>query len=100
MTEHQSIKETLDVIRKALETDTDNNIEDNKEDNQEDILLLNQLVNEDGTINFIESQKLSKNETVNILNKKLDSLFEESLVKWLDNNVPLYLEKYFENKKV
>lgn len=96
MTEHQSIKETLDVIRKALETDTDNNIEDN----QEDILLLNKLVNEDGTINFIESQKLSKNETVNILNKKLDSLFEESLVKWLDNNVPLYLEKYFENKKI
>ena len=96
MTDQQSIKETLEVIRKALETDTENNIDKN----YENVLLLNKLVNKDGTINLIDSPNLSKNETVNILNKKLDDLFEESLLKWLDNNAPLYLDKYFKNKKI
>ena len=96
MTDQQSIKDTLEVIRKALETDTENDIDKN----YENVLLLNKLVNKDGTINLIDSPKLSKNETVNILNKKLDDLFEESLLKWLDNNAPLYLDKYFKNKKI
>ena len=47
MTEQQSIKETLNVIRKALESD-DNSSAEKINDN---ILILNKLVLKDGTIN-------------------------------------------------
>jgi len=95
MPEQQSIKDTLEVIRKALEEDDDPNIS-NLNDN---VLVLNQLVKEDGTINIIEDSYLSKEETLLILNKKLDEQFEKYFNKWLDNNLPKYLEKFIKNKK-
>ena len=45
MTEQESIKQTLDVIRKALEEDT---VSENYQ--TKDILILNKLVKNDGTI--------------------------------------------------
>ena len=95
MSENQSIKETLNVIRKALEEDDSPNIE--KINNN--ILILNKLVKDDGTIDLIEDTKLSKSETTMILNKKLDQVFEKYLTKWLDKKAPSYLDKYFNNKK-
>ena len=95
MPEQQSIKDTLEVIRKALEEDDVPNIS-NLNDN---VLVLNQLVKEDGTINIIEDSYLSKEETLLILNQKLDEQFEKYFNKWLDNNLPKYLEKFFKNKK-
>ena len=94
MPEQQSIKDTLDVIRKALEEDGESStkkIEDN-------ILILSHLVKEDGTINVIEDNSLTKSEIKEIFDKKLEKLFDQHFEKWLDSKLPTYLEKYF-NKK-
>ena len=94
MGDTQSIKDTLSVIRKALEEDPVNS---DKKIN-ESVLILNQLVGKDGTINSINESNINKTETIKILNHKLDEIFEKYLTKWLDNNVPQYLERYFKNK--
>tara|TARA_B110000438_G_C15473595_1_gene504208 strand:+ start:334 stop:624 length:291 start_codon:yes stop_codon:yes gene_type:complete len=96
MPEEQTIKYTLDVIRKALEEDeiADTDLID------ENILILDQLVSDDGKIKSVKDSNLKKNETLNILDSKLDQIFNEHLTKWLDKNIPLYLEKYFKNKKI
>ena len=97
MTENQSIKDTLDVIKKALE---DDNQSININDNQDDVLILNQLVRQDGTINVINDSFLTKKETYDLLNNKLDEVFATHLTKWLDKNLPTYLEKYFKDKNL
>jgi len=95
MTEHQSIKETLNVIRKALEDDDKPNVNDINSN----ILILNKLVKDDGTINIIKDSNLNKKQVSDILKNKLDEVFDSHLSEWLDKNVPQYLEKYFRNKK-
>ena len=97
MTEKQSIKDTLNVIRKALEED-DQSI--NINDNQDNVLILNRLVRQDGTINVINDSFLTKKETYDLLNKKLDEVFATHLTKWLDKKLPTYLEKYFKDKNL
>ena len=96
MNESQSIKETLSVIRKALEDDDIENIKNN----DDNILFLNQLVENDGTINILKKNTLTKKDTINLLNNKLDEVFETHLSKWLDINIPNYLEKYFNKKDI
>ena len=71
MSEQESIKQTLDVIRKALEDEDSPNIQEINDN----ILILNKKVKDDGTIDLIEDTKLSKSETTMILNKKLDQVF-------------------------
>ena len=78
MSEQESIKQTLDVIRKALEDEDSPNIQEINDN----ILILNKKVKDDGTIDLIEDTKLSKSETTMILNKKLDQVFEKYLTKW------------------
>ena len=95
MSEQESIKQTLDVIRKALEDEDNPNIQEINDN----ILILNKKVKDDGTIDLIEDTKLSKSETTMILNKKLDQVFEKYLTKWLDRKAPSYLDKYLNNKK-
>ena len=95
MSEQESIKQTLDVIRKALEDEGSPNIQEINDN----ILILNKKVKDDGTIDLIEDTKLSKSETTTILNKKLDQVFEKYLTKWLDKKAPSYLDKHFNNKK-
>ena len=94
MPEQQSIKDTLDVIRKALESDETSSTEI-VDDN---VLILNKLVSNDGTINTINNEYLNKNEVSALLNDKLDLVFDKYFTKWLDKNLPKYLEKYFKNK--
>ena len=93
MPEQQSIKNTLNIIRKAIE-------EDDKSESQkdDDILILNKLVNEDGTIDILENQFLKKEEVKEILNQKISEIFRDHFDDWLDKNIPSYLDKYF-NKK-
>ena len=62
MSEQQSIKDTLDVIRKALEDD-----ESSLEEIKDNVLILNKLVKEDGTIDVIEDNSLTKSEIKEIL---------------------------------
>ena len=93
MPEQQSIKNTLNIIRKAIE-------EDDKTVSQkdDDILLLNKLVKEDGTIDILENQFLKKEEVKEILNQKISEIFKDHFDEWLDKNIPSYLDKYFKKK--
>ena len=93
MPEQQSIKNTLNIIRKAIE-------EDDKSESQkdDDILILNKLVNEDGTIDILENQFLKKDEVKEILNQKISEIFNDHFDEWLDKNIPSYLDKYFKKK--
>ena len=93
MAEQQSIKNTLNIIRKAIE-------EDDKSESQKDdsVLILNKLINEDGTIHILENNFLKKEEVKEILNQKISEIFQDHLDNWLDRNVPRYLDKYFKKK--
>ena len=93
MPEQQSIKNTLNIIRKAIE-------EDHKSESQKDdeILILNKLVKDDGTIDILENQFLKKDEVKEILNQKVSEIFKDHFDEWLDKNIPNYLDKYFKKK--
>ena len=93
MPEQQSIKNTLNIIRKAIE-------EDDKSESQKDdnVLILNKLVKEDGTIDILENQLLKKDEVKEILNQKISEIFKDHFDNWLDRNLPRYLDKYFKKK--
>ena len=93
MPEQQSIKNTLNIIRKAIE-------EDDKSESQkdDDILILNKLVKDDGTIDILENQFLKKDEVKEILNQKISEIFKDHFDEWLDKNIPSYLDKYFKKK--
>ena len=93
MSEQQSIKETLNVIRKALEDEESTLLE-----NDDDMLILNQLVKEDGTIEVLDNKFLKKEEVKEILNQKLSEIFSEHFDKWLEKNIPNYLEDRFKKK--
>ena len=93
MPEQQSIKNTLNIIRKAIEED--NNSESQKDD---EILILNKLVKDDGTIDILENQFLKKDEVKEILNQKISEIFKDHFDEWLDKNIPSYLDKYFKKK--
>ena len=86
MPEQQSIKDTLDVIRKALEDD-----ESSLEEIKDNVLILNKLVKEDGTINVIEDNSLTKSEIKEILDNKLEELFDQHFEKWLNSKLPCLL---------
>ena len=93
MPDQQSIKNTLNIIRKAIE-------EDDKSESQkdDDILILNKLVKDDGTIDILENQFLKKDEVKEILNQKISEIFKDHFDEWLDKNIPNYLDKYFKKK--
>ena len=93
MPEQQSIKNTLNIIRKAIEED--DKLDSQKNDN---VLILNKLVNEDGTIDILKNQFLKKEEVKEILNQKISEIFQDHFDDWLDRNVPRYLDKYFKKK--
>ena len=88
----KSISETLNVIRKALQEDSVDNIEKN-------VLILDQLVKKDGTIKIIKSKNIKQQEIKEILNDKFSEVFEQHFEKWLSKNIPNYLEKYFSKKE-
>ena len=91
--QQQSIKNTLNIIRKAIEEDDKS--ESKKDD---DVLILNKLVNKDGTLDILENQFLKKDEVKEILNQKISEIFKDHFDEWLDKNIPSYLDKYFKKK--
>ena len=93
MPEQQSIKNTLNIIRKAIEED-----DKPESQNEDNVLILNKLVNEDGTIDNLENQFLKKDEVKEILNQKISEIFKDHFDEWLDKNIPNYLDKYFKQK--
>ena len=92
MSNNESIKDTLDVIRRALE-DKDDFTEKN-----DNILILNKKVNDDGTVKLLnESDEI--NAINNVIYKKLDDLMEKKMTVMLKNQLPIILDNYFKNKK-
>ena len=92
MSNNESIKDTLDVIRRALEDK-----EDFTEKN-ENILILNKKVNDDGTVKLL-NQSDDINEINRVIDKKLDDLMEKKMTTMLENQLPVVLDNYFKNKK-
>ena len=92
MSNNESIKDTLDVIRRALE---DNDDFTEKNDN---ILILNKKVNDDGTVKLL-NQSDEINAINNVIDKKLDDLMEKKMTAMLKNQLPIILDNYFKNKK-
>jgi len=91
MSEDKSIKETLDVIRRALEDEDSNNVDKN-------ILILNRRVNKDGTINVIKDKDITKDEVRKILDEKIQYIFEKYFDQWLEKKLPAYIDKYLQKK--
>jgi len=92
MSNNESIKDTLDVIRRALE-DKDDFTEKN-----ENVLILNKKVNDDGTVKLL-NQSDDINEINRVIDKKLDDLMEKKMTTMLENQLPIILDNYFKNKK-
>ena len=92
MSNNESIKDTLDVIRRALEDKGDFT---EKNDN---ILILNKKVNDDGTVKLL-NQSNEINAINNVIDKKLDDLMEKKMTTMLENQLPIILDNYFKNKK-
>ena len=92
MSNNESIKDTLDVIRRALED------KDDFTDKNENVLILNKKVNDDGTVKL-----LNQSDDINAINKiidnKLDILLEKKMTAMLENQLPIILDNYFKNKK-
>ena len=92
MSNNESIKDTLDVIRRALE-DKDDFTEKN-----ENVLILNKKVNDDGTVKLL-NQSDDINAINRVIDKKLDDLMEKKITTMLENKLPIILDNYFKNKK-
>jgi hypothetical protein len=92
MSNNESIKDTLDVIRRALEDK-----EDFTEKN-ENILILNKKVNDDGTVKLL-NQSDDINEINRVIDKKLNDLMDKKMTTMLENQLPIILDNYFKNKK-
>ncbi len=92
MANNESIKDTLEVIRRALEDENDFAA---KNDN---VLILNKKINDDGTVKML-GQSNDIDEVNNVIEKKLTDLLEKKMSNMLENQLPNILDKYFKNKK-
>ena len=92
MSNNESIKDTLDVIRRALEDKNDFT------EKNENILILNKKVNDDGTVKLL-NQSDDINAINRVIDKKLDDLMEKKMTTMLENQLPIILDNYFKNKK-
>ena len=89
-----SINESLEIIRKALEdekTDVINDLSSN-------ILVLNQKVNSDGTIHLLQKDDNINNQVNDIIDQKISYLVENKIEKILDEKIPKLLKNYFDSK--
>ena len=89
-----SINQSLEIIRKALEEE---NIDTNK-DLSSNILILNQKVNSDGTIKLLENNQDINKKVNDIIDQKLSYLIENKVEKILDEKIPVLLKNYFDSK--
>ena len=89
-----SINESLEVIRRALEDEK--NISD--KDLSSNVLMLNQKVNSDGTIKLLQKDEDINNEINDIIDQKLSYLVENKIEKILDEKIPKLLKNYFDSK--
>jgi len=94
MNTKNSINESLEIIRRALEDETN----DTNKDLSSNILILNQKVNRDGTIKLLQNDDDINTEINNIIDQKLSYLVENKIEKILDEKIPTLLKNYFDSK--
>ena len=94
MNTKNSINESLEIIRKAPEDEKNDTIKDLSSN----ILILNQKVNSDGTIKFLQKEEDINSEINNIIDQKLSYLVENKIEKILDEKIPKLLKNYFDSK--
>jgi len=94
MNTKNSINESLEVIRRALEDEK--NISD--KDLSSNILILNQKVNSDGTIKLLQKDDDINSEINDIIDQKLSYLVENKIEKILNEKIPQILKNYFDSK--
>ena len=94
MNTKNSINESLEIIRRALEDEKN----DSKKDLSSNILILNQKVNSDGTIKLLKKDNEMNNEINDIIDQKLSYIVENKIEKILDEKIPQLLKNYFDSK--
>jgi len=94
MNTKNSINESLEIIRRALEDE----INDSDKDLSSNILILNQKVNSDGTIKLLQKDEDINNGINDIIDQKLSYLVENKIEKILDEKIPKLLKNYFDSK--
>ena len=94
MNTKNSINESLEIIRRALEDERN----DTNKDSTSNILILNQKVNSDGTIKLVQKDDDINNEINDIIDLKLSYLVESKIEKILDDKIPQLLKNYFDSK--
>ena len=94
MNTKNSINESLEIIRRALEDEKN----DSNKDLSSNILMLNQKVNSDGTIKLLQKDDNINNEINDIIDQKLSYLVENKIEKILDEKIPKLLKNYFDSK--
>ena len=92
MTSNDSIKDTLDVIRRALEDENDFSLQN------DNVLLLNKKINDDGTVKLLNKSD-DLNAINSIIDEKLSNLIEKKMTQMLEKKIPIILDNYFKNKK-
>ncbi len=94
MNTKNSINESLEIIRRALEDERN----DANKDSSSNILILNQKVNSDGTIKLVKKDDDINNEINDIIDQKLSYLVESKIEKIIDDKIPQLLKNYFDSK--
>jgi len=94
MNTKNSINESLEVIRRALEDEK----KDSNKHSSSNILILNQKVNSDGTIKLLQKDEGINSEINDIIDQKLSYLVENKIEKILDEKIPKLLKNYFDSK--
>jgi hypothetical protein len=94
MNTKNSINESLEVIRRALEDEK----KDSNKHSSSNILILNQKVNSDGTIKLLQKEEQINIEINDIIDQKLSYLVENKIEKILDEKIPKLLKNYFDSK--
>ena len=94
MNTKNSINESLEVIRRALEDEKN----DSNKHSSSNTLILNQKVNSDGTIKLLQKDEEINSEINDIIDQKLSYLVENKIEKILDEKIPKLLKNYFDSK--
>ncbi len=94
MNTNNSINESLEVIRRALEEEEN----DKNKDLSSNILILNQKVNSDGTIKLVQKDDDINSEINDIIDQKLSYLVENKIEEMLKKKIPKLLKNYFDSK--
>ena len=92
MTSNDSIKDTLAVIKRALEDENDFSQQN------DNVLILNKKINDDGTVKLLNKSD-DLNAINNIIDEKLTDLLEKKMTQILEKKIKIILDNYFKNKK-